>query len=338
MKKYVDDPVAEFFLQKKDAGVDEFCMGVESGYEKKFLQALAINKVADGSLEEDVKIGADVMKQEEERKTSDVNNNPHLKEFTKVVFEYSLKKNENYNTYQQKCLLEYQETLKRIMKYLYPLFKLLGLQEMPCEKFKSWGIDNGTKFFALYIQNKLQGKNHVRREAISSKIYKDPWTQDHEFLQFWYSKLVNEEKSKRITQFLNEVEGQKSDANAQVFLTTNNILEAAGAFMGTMVGRNLNHYYKKLAKSKAPLAREKLEMMITGHYKGVKLYKDYEEWHPSRRNGNMIWRNLKAIMTPEEWKALIPSLSYRFVKGEAKCPPPGQRVKKSAASALKKKK
>jgi hypothetical protein len=94
-----------------------------------------------------------------------------------------------------------------------------------------------------------------------------------------------------------------------------------------MIGKNITHYFKKLAKSKAPLAREKLEMMINGHYKGVMLYQDSEDWHPCRKNGNAIWRNLKTIMSAEEWKALIPSLSYRFVKGEAKCPSPDARLK-----------
>jgi len=338
--KYVDEPVAEFFLKKKEVSADEFCMGVQSEYEKKFLQALAITKIANGGLEEKIQPSNPVVvnnNNQEERKTSDVNNNPHLKDFEPVKFEYSLKKNDNYNTSQGKALQEYQETLKKVMKYFSPLINLFGLEEFSHEKFKSWGIDNDTKFFTLYIQNKLQGKNHARREAISSKNYKDPWTQDEEFLQFWYARLVNEEKSKRITQFLNDIEGQKSDANATIFLNTSNVLEAAGAFMGTMIGKNLNHYYKKLAKSKAPLAKEKLEMMITGHYKGVRLYKDSEDWHPCRRNGNAIWRNLKTIMTAEEWKALIPSLSLRFVSGEAKCPPPEVRLQKKFAGKKGKK-
>lgn len=66
-------------------------------------------------------------------------------------------------------------------------------------KFNSWGIKSDTQFFTLYLQNKLQARNHARRDAISLRNYKDPWYEDQDYVQNQYGKLIEEEKSKQIS-------------------------------------------------------------------------------------------------------------------------------------------
>ena len=322
VQKYIEEPLAEYLQERKNKSQNELTSG-ESANEMKFLAALHLikpdNKEQNSTLiqnSENLNIEDKNKDKQEENKGSDMKVNPQVEKVRSIPLEFALKKNDSYNNFQQNALQEYQETLKKVMGYLDPLRTSLIPGEFDVQKFKTWGITDDVQFFCLYIQNKLQSKNSVRREAIASKFYKDPWTQAPEFIQHWYKKLVEDEKSKRITKFMSELEGLQGSEDAAAFIKAANPSEAAGAFMGANIGHKLPHFFALMIKNETPCAREKIEMMIKGYYKGVKLYVDAEGWNPCRSYGNAIWRKHKEAFSPEEWKALIPAISYRFMKGE----------------------
>mmetsp|Transcript_19409 Transcript_19409/g.16627 ORF Transcript_19409/g.16627 Transcript_19409/m.16627 type:complete len:238 (+) Transcript_19409:2595-3308(+) len=195
------------------------------------------------------------------------------------------------------------------------------------KKFNTWEIKSDTQFFAIYIQNKLQNKNAARREAISKRNYKDPWNEDQEFIQFWYGKLIEEEKARRLTQFTTEQKKQESSGDASAFAYGKTLEEAGGALLGAMVGVNVMAFFRALIKKPIDdLFKEKLKMLTTGHLMGVKLFQDAEEWHPKRRHANKMYKAHTKALTPEEWVEIFPSMSYTFAKGEGKCPPPDKRA------------
>jgi hypothetical protein len=184
------------------------------------------------------------------------------------------------------------------------------------DKFKTWGIDSDIKFFALYLQNKLHNKNSVRRESFAQKKYKNPWTEADDFIQGFYGKLVEDEKSKKITEFHVQTSSSASSASAQAFAYSRSPEEAAGALLGAKLGVNITFFYNQLLISKSKIPKPLITMLVKGNYLGVKLLADAECWIPRRHIGNELWRAYPKCMTPEEWKDLIPSLSYRFISGE----------------------
>lgn len=168
----------------------------------------------------------EVKKDEEEKLPSE---DPRIKEireykirFTNVSAEYSKE--------QKTAFGEYHNALKRVMDYLYPLRMLFTTKKV--EKpylLKEWGFESDEQFFTLYIQNKLQGRNKERREAFSTKIYRDPLTQAHEFIQGWYRKLVEGEKAKRISNYLAAYRPplEKFIASGETYDTASSLIKSA---------------------------------------------------------------------------------------------------------------
>lgn len=309
VEKYISEPVRAL-INSQSNKKGEVCV-----YEEKFLQVLgAMKGLAPEKVEKtESKEESKEETKTEETKTEDdpLKGDPRSTELT--IYNQSFTTAGAYNDIQIKAREDYNKTLEFVMKYLYPLRKLFTNEDVknPSD-FIEWGIKDDAQFFTLLIQNKLQGKNAGRREAFANKTYKNPWTQAEEYIQTWYNKLIEEEKSRRINEFLTGIKEAKSAQQANTFAMTENLNEAAGALLGACIGADVMDFFNSLCIGGVPLATEKIKMMMSGHYKGVKLYKDAENWIPCRRNSNRLLLGNSGLFTVDEWVKLMPKLSRTY--------------------------
>lgn len=310
VEKYIAKPVKAFIDSQNNAGAQT------SEFEAKFLRITAALGPIDVKPEE--KAVEKTEEKVEETKTSDteekaVKGDPRSTELT--AYAQSFTTDGAYNKTQIDAREEYEKTLQFVIKYLYPLRMLFTTKQVENPtSFKSWGIESDSQFYTLYIQNKLQSKNAARREAFANKTYRNPWTQSEEFIQTWYNRLIENEKAGRITKYLTSIKEAKSALQANIFFKSESLNEAAGAFLGTCIGVDVMDFFNMLCNGGAPHTAEKIKMLLTGHYKGVKLYKDASSWTPSRRNGNKLLTGNLKLFTNEVWVSLIPTLSSTYVK------------------------
>lgn len=317
VEEQINKPFREFIEKQKKEN-----KGIEvSAFETSFLQVLELkegSKVEPMSKKEDKvekKEGIEEEKKSEDKApTTEGKGDLKDKGFKDVEFRFK-EEGAEYNETQAKAFSDYEITLKKVMAYLYPLRMLLTAKkaEDP-NKFKEWGIANDFQFFALYIQNKLQSKNAYRREAISTGNYRDPWTQGEEYIKSYYSKLLEKERANCMTKYLNDMKSSKSGAKAIAFATTENLNEAAGALMGSNVGDSFIEYFKRLLEPGATKIKEKVEMLTSGHYKGVKLVLDKPGWVCGRYNANLFLRTYTNLYTADEWVKAFPRLSRTYLK------------------------
>jgi len=301
--KHINQPIEEFYAQQEAVKKGQI---KNSSYEDKILSILGsqykeIPKIEDSKAEEE-KV---------------VIENPKTKTLSK--YEIPVLAGGKLNTAQSNAIQELQSTLNKVVAYLEPLYQLFFKEERNASSFKTYGLDTEAKQLALYIQNKLQAKNADRRAAIEKKAYIDPFIAPEAFIQRNYGMLVEEEIAKKKTAFLNAMSSNESDKVAEIFATTLNLNEAAGALLGCKMGKNISFFYKAMITAR-PRAKEKIEMLVTGRYKGIYLFTDdfkdgaQKEWSISRGYANCLLRENSACMKSEEWKSLIPKLSLRYIK------------------------
>ena len=280
-QKIIEEPVEKF----KNANKKES----NPIYEQVFLEKL-------GAKEETVKeTETEEVKYEEKKYEESKCEEYKYEKPKKNIFykDYDFKRGSDiYNVAQQKAFDDHNHILKKVVGYLYPLIKILKGKEVEAPtNFFSWGIDTDSKFFTLYIQNKLQTKNADRREAFVEKKYMDPWTQDREYIQHWYNKSIEDEKKIRINTLIANMKNMHSDEKASIFAYSENLNEAAGALLGTRIGDGtIRNFHSELCMGKALFIQDKIQMLTSGHYKGVRLYTDLVHWNIGRKKGNKLCR------------------------------------------------
>ena len=314
VEEHITKPFQQFVEDQKKQKSD----GVPE-YELNFLQVLKLKESgAEIDTSKTDKKDEETKKDEgtkEDTKTEEkvIKSDPRSKEIKDYSFSFK-KDGANYNEAQLKALNDYKITLKKVMDYLYPLRMLLTTRKAEDPyKPEDWGFAGDYQFFALYIQNKLQSKNANRREAITTGTYRNPWTQAEEYIKGHYNRIVENEKASSISKYLNDLKSSKSGAQAAIFATTDNLNEAAGAFLGAFRGCNIADFLKRLVDSGVTKAKEKIEMVLSGRYKGVNLVLDYQDWVLCRRNSNLILRAHTHVFTVDEWMTHFPKLSRTYV-------------------------
>ena len=315
--KHINEPLDEFIKQQEGNKKDQF---KNSGFEARILPLLG----KDAQEYKPKLVQIEDSKVEEEKIVIE---NPKTKVLSK--YEIGVLAGGKLNEAQSKAIEELQGTLNRIVGYLEPLYQLFFEEERNAKSFKTYGLDSNAKLLAIYIQNKLHAKNADRRGAIEKKEYIDPFIGAEDFIQRQYGILVEEEVAKKKTNYLNAISNTESSQAADVFAATTNLNEAAGALLGTFIGKNIMYFYNTLLTPR-PLAKEKIQMLTKGRYKGVKLFADKykdgidKEWNINRQHANVLLKANLNGMTTEEWVSVIPKLSKTYVqilKGEYKGAP-----------------
>lgn len=186
------------------------------------------------------------------------------------------------------------------------------------------GIDTPIKQLMFVIQTVTQKVNADRREAIQKGLYVSPFDQAaaEAYLTKLYTDTVVLERENRKSKILAEREKNSGSANAQKFAITKDVYEAAGIFYGIFRGSNIFHeFHKSLRIPNCPLVLEKVKMMTSGQYLGVKLLMDdmkkpnsdivngYVLWKPTKQHAYKIWHPNRSQGTLEQWKEAFPYLT-----------------------------
>lgn len=209
-----------------------------------------------------------------------------------AIPEADLQTSNRFNLFQKNAKDEYISKLARVSNYIYPLLKLITGKEVNSpHKFSSWGINDFNKFFALYIQNKMQTKNSDRREAFFKKEYLNPWSQSKELLRYWYEKSIRDEIRTRINMSVCFWKSADIDQRVKIFAYSDNLDEAAGALMGTRIGSgDIKKFHSELCDGQAIYLKQKVEILLRGTYKNVRMYTDLWGWPMSKKKMNALYR------------------------------------------------
>jgi hypothetical protein len=160
------------------------------------------------------------------------------------------------------------------------------------------------QIIAMLLQNAEHIKNMVRSAALAEGKYVDFLSAaDGAVLarQYLYARLRSIIKNMRAAECATVAARYAASSNvnrATLFARTDDIYEAAGALEGAMLGTNFMSFARALQEGPCPLAKEKIKMLLTGQFRGIKLIKDvsrdavdgYIRWHPCKQNRNRLMR------------------------------------------------
>ncbi len=103
------------------------------------------------------------------------------------------------------------------------------------------------------------------------------------------------------------------NVKAKIFAMTDDPITSAGCLYQARIGVDVMNFASVLMNHKCPLAKEKVTMLLTGEFKGVRLYadgsKDQPGWKPSRKNAHKLWFMNEDVMDFGEWFALLKSVN-----------------------------
>lgn len=285
IEEVIDKPIAAKIEEAQGKGTI-------TGYAEKFIAALG----------KDYK--EDVKKEGKEK--------PTVEKVEVKEEEYSLNRHGAYNETQLQALSELRESRKRASKVVN-LRQLFGLPASE-DKFEL-NPDTEWTVLALYCQNKITSKNADRREYITSKQYRDPFRHGKDYIIWLRDCLIEREKTNRLTAALSNLANDQNTKTASIFAKTENLYEAAGAFMGSSVGRNVRYFADALCQPNVPHIAEKIKM-LEGEYMGVSLLTDRGgafRWHFGFHTGNKILRTHYTKFDGFQWKKILPMVKSEYI-------------------------
>ncbi|CAG8494496.1 17100_t:CDS:2 [Dentiscutata heterogama] len=191
---------------------------------------------------------------------------------------------------------------------------------------------------ATFLQSFLHRQNSVRREAIESEPtkYYEPFSESTAdiILSKNFNEYVTNTLNQKTTEIIKAYTDLFSDEVGMAFWQCRNVEEAAGIILLDVKFRGHFTYariIKALQRQGLFLAREKIEMIVYGTYKGIKLFKDVPKnpndpenvakfnenviWSPARRN---VFRMIKAqknvIPEIEYWLRVMPARHKEYIE------------------------
>lgn len=209
---------------------------------------------------------------------------------------------------QQDAIKEYTKTYVNFVAQMNNLKKVfLEIDNVgDLTSFTSMGLSTNEQVLAMYVQNMLQGENALRREAVSTKAYYNPFTNAIDYLKYIYTKTVTDEIKMRIENLKTTLSIQAGSQMTDLFGSTNNVLVAAGVLSSwgeLHYGYKFRELFQTLQFHKCPLGKEKVKMILTGRYMGVRIIKGHTGyWNPCRRNKRLLMENNN--ITEGEWSSL----------------------------------
>jgi len=171
-------------------------------------------------------------------------------------------------------------------------------QQVNFQNIKDFGINTNEKMLCFMLQSYIQHKNSKRVNAIESKLYRDPFCQEKskEFVKIIFEKHIRDVRSNLINNINKMNVSQDSNSRADVFALTDDLAVAAGALYGTFVGVNISSFYLRMRNIDIVLRDEKVNMMISGRYKGIVLYADKYSWTDTHPGWTPRSRNLNGMV------------------------------------------
>ncbi|PKK71641.1 hypothetical protein RhiirC2_744260 [Rhizophagus irregularis] len=177
---------------------------------------------------------------------------------------------------------------------------------------------------ATFLQSFLHRQNSVRREAVEADPpkYYEPFSEDtaDKLLSTQFDEYVSSNLKRKTNDIISTFTQGKNSAIGLKFWQVDKIEEAAGLLLVDVKFRGSSVYgqiLKALQKTGMSLAKEKIEMVISGKWQGITLFVDKptnpddpeklarfvdnEHWFPSRQK---VYRTLKAH------RSVIPEIDY----------------------------
>jgi hypothetical protein len=180
--------------------------------------------------------------------------------------------------------------------------------------FSVLGISTYEQQIAFTIQNFMHAKGNRRVDAMKNGTYYDVFDNDqaNKYLKRLFVEYVNDEKS-RLMKIIDDKYSIKTDnVKAKIFAMTDDPITSAGCLYQTRIGVDVMNFAILLMNHKCPLAKEKITMLLTGEFRGIKLYADSSKeqpgWKPSRKNAHRLWEMNEEIMDFGEWLSLLESV------------------------------
>ncbi|CAG8760006.1 2272_t:CDS:2, partial [Racocetra fulgida] len=177
---------------------------------------------------------------------------------------------------------------------------------------------------ATFLQSFLHRQNSVRREAVESEPtkYYEPFSESTAdiIISNNFNEYVTDALKQKTAAIIKTYSDLLSDEIGMAFWQCKDVEEAAGIILLDVKFRGhftFARIIKALQRRDLSLAREKIEMVVYGTYKGVKLFKDKPKnpedpesivWSPSRTNVfRIINAQKKAIPEKEFWLRVMPA-------------------------------
>lgn len=212
-----------------------------------------------------------------------------------------------------------KRTTTTYSKYVTPtqmLWAYLGdVGDLSTRNLVELGLKHAEQELVFAIQNHNHWKSSYRRESFEDGSYVDPFDAEacRNYLQDLFATHITRERSRLIRAYMSTVKEGSARERAEVFGNTKDEVEAAGALLGTFIGYDICHFYKVLQKENCPCVIAKVRMIVSGNYKGKKIYADNdghrgEGWKPRKRNVHQIWLNNYKNLSRETWENLFMTL------------------------------
>lgn len=169
---------------------------------------------------------------------------------------------------------------------------------------------------AMCLQNLSHCDNSARREAFEKKSYVNMLNFDDciMYIKVLRMNVVASIKKKLFDQIDSKYTKLSGNDTAEAFCLANDIPTAVGALKGVYQGRiEFRQIFLKLSSDTYLLAQSKLNMLLTGQYRGIRLIMDGErdgspnrpfwQWNPRTRNANRFYntyQNIKVYQMNED--------------------------------------
>ncbi|CAG8466994.1 1034_t:CDS:2 [Ambispora gerdemannii] len=174
---------------------------------------------------------------------------------------------------------------------------------------------------ATFIQAYKHRQNSARREAAKATptTFFEPFSDAtaDQIISLQFDEYVSDQLKRQVDKIIDSYNKLTNNAVGLAFWQANSADEAAGVLMLDVKFRGAKVYtqaIKALQKPQTELAKEKIEMLIKGTWKGVKLFQDdfsklpeKEIWIPSRQNLYRIIIAQKGSVNAATWIELLPS-------------------------------
>ncbi|CAG8479656.1 4808_t:CDS:2 [Racocetra persica] len=244
------------------------------------------------------------------------------------------------------------ETVLRLSKVFESLIAdsthtIESILEIPEFQFTNNQTDLVNTFFerytpkvqlATFLQSFLHRQNSVRREAVESEPikYHEPFSESTAdiIISNNFNEYVTETLKQKTAAIIKSYSDLLSDEIGMAFWQCKCVEDAAGIILLDVEFRghfNFARIIKALQRPDLSLAREKIEMVVYGTYKGVKLFKDVPKnpedpenvarfnesivWSPSRKNVfRMLEAQKKAIPEKEYWLRVMPAKYKEYIE------------------------
>jgi hypothetical protein len=170
-------------------------------------------------------------------------------------------------------------------------------------------LDTNEKKVIYTLQNYFHMDYSTRYNSIIDNKYCNPFEDElvKRSLKLVFIEVVKRGRYIRKHKIDEDYKDLELERRCMIFATTYDLYVAAGALFGAYIGVNITRFSNKLQTMRCPLAIDKIEMLLTGEFEGLRLFKDKDNnsWQPSNKNTFRLWKMNYDLLDANEWQELF---------------------------------